>query len=287
MLKIESDHFLVTINPKGAELTQITDKKKELDYLWQGTAWKRHAPILFPSIGRSNDDHYLIDQKEWPMPQHGFARDYDWTVVEQTATEITLSFVGNHETATLFPFKYTLQVTYALTATGLNCHYEVINNDQQAISFALGSHPGFNVPLVPDTKFDDYYLDFGEAAELATYLIDPAPFRSGQRGRLALEAGQLALNHRLFDKGLILFDRPSTTVTLRNRKTTDSISLKTADFPYMALWTLENQTEDFLCIEPFAGLPDQYGQQQAINTKLGNQTVEVSQRQQFDYQMIF
>lgn len=98
MLTIESDALLVKINEKGAELTQITNKQNQIDYLWSGESWQRHAPILFPAIGRSNDNHYLISGQSYEMPQHGFARDRVWQVVTQTPASVTLRLTSNQQT---------------------------------------------------------------------------------------------------------------------------------------------------------------------------------------------
>lgn len=288
MLTIESDALLVKINEKGAELTQITNKQNQIDYLWSGESWQRHAPILFPAIGRSNDNHYLISGQSYEMPQHGFARDRVWQVVTQTPASVTLRLTSNQQTQPLFPFNFELLVTYQIVENRLDSQYEVRNLDSADFSFALGSHPGFNVPLARGTEFTDYYLDFGEqVAQLDLYAIDPVPFRSGKRQVLALEKGRFELQHARFDQGLLLFDRPSQQVSLKSAVTDAQITLTTTDFPYMALWTLENQTENFLCIEPFAGLPDQYGQVQELLTKEANQVLSGGQSQQFKYQLTF
>ena len=60
MQVLENERFRVEINEFGAELTRFTSKKDGTEYIWKGdpAAWKRHAPILFPIVGRLKDKTY-------------------------------------------------------------------------------------------------------------------------------------------------------------------------------------------------------------------------------------
>ena len=52
---LENEELLVTIDRRGAELTGIYDKKAGREILWKAdpSVWGRHAPILFPFVGKS------------------------------------------------------------------------------------------------------------------------------------------------------------------------------------------------------------------------------------------
>ena len=54
MIILENESFRVEINPFGAELSSFRSKKTGTEYVWGGdpAAWKRHAPVLFPIVGR-------------------------------------------------------------------------------------------------------------------------------------------------------------------------------------------------------------------------------------------
>ena len=62
MQVLENERFRVEINEFGAELTRFTSKKDGTEYVWKGdpAAWKRHAPILFPIVGRLKDKTCLL-----------------------------------------------------------------------------------------------------------------------------------------------------------------------------------------------------------------------------------
>ena len=62
MIVLENEGFRVEINPFGAELTSFRSKTTGTEYVWGGdpAAWKRHAPVLFPIVGRLKDKTYTV-----------------------------------------------------------------------------------------------------------------------------------------------------------------------------------------------------------------------------------
>lgn len=87
---LENGDLLVEINRFGAELARIYDKTHQREVLWEGKPeiWGRHAPILFPFVGKCYEDRYYYEGKAYPMTSHGFARDMEFTLVSQTEEEV-------------------------------------------------------------------------------------------------------------------------------------------------------------------------------------------------------
>ena len=81
---LENERWAVTITETGAELTAIYDKKQQTDLLWEGAApfWRRHAPVLFPHVGRTWGDVLRLNGRVYPCMQHGFARSQVFTAVQ-------------------------------------------------------------------------------------------------------------------------------------------------------------------------------------------------------------
>ncbi|MBO5125371.1 MAG: hypothetical protein J6C11_09620 [Spirochaetaceae bacterium] len=54
-----------------------------VEYIWNGnpSVWKFRAPILFPIVGRLKDGYFLWQGKEYHLPNHGFSRDLEHSVV--------------------------------------------------------------------------------------------------------------------------------------------------------------------------------------------------------------
>ncbi|OJG81845.1 hypothetical protein RV14_GL002388 [Enterococcus ratti] len=81
---IQNDQLIAEIAEHGAELISLKSKETAFEYIWQAdpTYWGRHAPVLFPFVGRLKNDQYTYQGKTYDMRQHGFARDMDFEVIE-------------------------------------------------------------------------------------------------------------------------------------------------------------------------------------------------------------
>lgn len=265
MLQIKNHNLTVEINPKGAELTHLIDNKTGFDYIWNGEEWAKHAPILFPSIGRSTEDSYLLNGRTYPMQQHGFASDYVFETVKQAEDEIVLSFSDNEETFKSYPFHFNFQVSFKLTDHLLHVSFEVQNQSEEPLAFALGFHPAFNLP----GKFEDYQLSLDTTEKLKQYEIvkNPFPYRSGKL--LDFKPGkQFHLDRATFAAGLVILDNRIDKVSLTGQDY--KVEMDTANFPYLCLWTKEDMPLPYLCLEPFQGLPDEIDEKQELLEKEGN-----------------
>ena len=57
--------------------------------MWQSPSdkfWSKHAPLLFPVIGRLKNQEYELDGEMVHMPMHGFCRDRVFETVELDST---------------------------------------------------------------------------------------------------------------------------------------------------------------------------------------------------------
>lgn len=209
---IENTQFKAEIDEKGAQLTHLYRQDTGYDYIWNNGIWPKHAPVLFPAIGRSNDDSYLYHDKQYDMPQHGFVSDYDFEVTDKQPDQVTLQFKATPETKQIYPFDFVLAVTFSLQATGLHLNFVVTNEGAQAMSFALGSHPAFNVPIANDGSFSDYQLAVEpKVTKLTQFDIvkKPYPFRSGTTSAVPnYQDGVIHLDYDMFAKGLIILENP-------------------------------------------------------------------------------
>lgn len=288
MITLSNAQFTATINPLGAELTTLTRRSNGREYIWSDTTgkfWGRHAPILFPAIGRSNDDHYLVDGQTFPMRQHGFARDFEFDDVQQSSGDtVTLTLHANAETKELYPFDFALSVTYTLTDSGLQVQYHATNASAHPMTFALGSHPGFAL----EQPLDHYTVTLtGANTPLTKFGIGPVPFRNGAVEPFAESDGAaIPLSHELLDDGLIIINAPeATSATLAANDGSYRVTINLADFPYLTLWSPEHKNAPFVCVEPFHGLPDVAGVPTDWYQKAGNTTVAPGGTSAFGYDL--
>lgn len=289
-----NDSLQVTIDPQGAEIQSIKNRKNDFDYLWDGNPdfWPRHAPLLFPSIGNSNEESYYLNGKRYSMTQHGFARDYPFEIVEENKAHVALCQKDNEKTFELFPFHYSLRTDYHLIGNQLTLRYQITNHSESPMPFSLGSHPAFNVPLNQEGRFEDYFIrTYPKVNHLMVFetTLNPKPFRTGRVVRFGQDNhGEIHLNHELFQKGLLIFQNPGIdAVELYSPATNHSVTLHLKEFPYFTLWTTENLASPFLCIEPFAGLPDVLGKTTDWSQKEGNQIIGANEETEIVYSISF
>ena len=210
MHTLENDQLCVTISDHGAELSGIFDKKNDREILWNAdpSHWKRHAPVLFPNVGRYYEDHCLINGKTYTSGQHGFARDMEFICVEETENSVTHLLESTDETKKAWPYEFQLYITHTLEGRDLTVAWKVVNKDQEIMYFTVGAHPAFNVPILPGTKREDYHLTFSGQKELTYHLLDT---RYGTAipdkvYTLVLENGSCQITEGMFDKDALIFD---------------------------------------------------------------------------------
>ena len=106
IFQIANEDMTVRVKSIGAELTSIRSNREDLEYLWQGDPkwWTGQSYILFPIIGGLVDGRYTLDGKAYEMNAHGFARNMDFAVAEQTDTRLVLHLGPNDDTLAQYPF---------------------------------------------------------------------------------------------------------------------------------------------------------------------------------------
>ena len=116
---LRSDGIAATISADGAELCSLQNAQG-LELLWQaGPLWPRHAPLLFPIVGRLKNDELRHRGKIYPMTKHGFARDHRFDWAERGPASCTLVLTDDAATRARYPFAFRLAVTYTVNRADL------------------------------------------------------------------------------------------------------------------------------------------------------------------------
>ena len=254
---LENDFAKASFNSKGAELCSFINKANNKEYIWQADPafWPRHAPILFPIVGRLKNDTYSYEGKNFELSQHGFARDLEFEKGDAREDEVKFSLQWDTKTLQHYPFKFKLIIGYKLENETLTVSYEVLNEDDKTILFSIGAHPAFNCPLLETEKFEDYVLEFEKVEKLERYLVTGGLF-DGEKEEIKLTQHELGLDYRLFQKDALVFKYPELDqVILRSTKSKHGVRMNFPSFPYLGIWT-KAPGAPFLCIEPWFGLAD-------------------------------
>lgn len=269
-LKLESETAIVTINKFGAELSSFILKETGVEYIWQADSafWGRHAPILFPIVGRLKDDTYSYQDKTYSMRQHGFARDMLFDVIEQTNNSAILELKSNQETLKNYPFEFRLLIGYQLEGTTLTISYDVSTLSDE-MYFSIGGHPAFNVPLIKGTKMNDYYLQFAPLKSRTKIPLKGSYIDTSCK-TLAQTNTPIQLKHELFKADAqILETKGRNTFSILSEKHSHGVVLSYEEFPFVGFWSPNTIDAPFVCIEPWCGIADYINSNGNIEDKIG------------------
>ena len=106
MLKtLENDILRLTVDTHGAEIHSLVAKDTGIEYIWQADPnyWQRHAPILFPIVGKLKNGQYEYDGTVYRMPGHGFARDKEFEFSGQTENSLEYTLTYDEDTLRMYP----------------------------------------------------------------------------------------------------------------------------------------------------------------------------------------
>ncbi|WP_448204664.1 aldose 1-epimerase family protein [Azospirillum sp. sgz302134] len=248
---LSNGRLSATIKAEGAELCSLKDAQGR-ELLWQaGPAWPRHAPVLFPIVGRLKNDELRHGGKTHRMTQHGFARDRRFAWEERSDTACRLSLADDEGTRALYPFAFRLELGFALEGDSLVIRHRLSNPGTELLPASLGVHPAFRWPLLDGIA--------KEAHELVFEADEPAPIRRVDGGLLSptpeptpIQGRRLPLNEGLFAADAVILDHPASRFVRYSAPGAPAITVSWEGFKELGIWSKPGGAE-FLCIEPWHG----------------------------------
>lgn len=278
MATLTNDFLTVTISEHGAEVTSIINNHTDQEYIWQADpkVWKRHAPVLFPIVGALKNNEYRYEGQTYHMSQHGFARDRDFTVEAQSDKQVTMVLKDDAESRKVYPFAFVLKLIFTLENNGLTVTYHVENPAAEApLYFSIGGHPGFNIPVMPDTKFEDYFLAFQPLKSRVQVPLIAGEGIDYKHRTLAATDANLQLNHDFFKQDAVIYElNGRSAFSLRSDKTRHGVMLTTTDAPFIGVWSPYPTEGNFVCLEPWWGIADTTDATGNLTEKLGINKLE-------------
>lgn len=276
---LENDQIKVSVADHGAELSSVYDKVSGLERLWDANpeVWNRHAPILFPFVGKVTNGVYRIGEKEYSMKtQHGFARDMEFSCEEETDTFVTHRLVATEGTKEIYPFDFEVLVTHRLDDKNprlLHIEWEVRNNGDTLMYYSIGGHPAFTLPVKESAEREEYYLKFTGSDSLTYIGVNPenglAAVDSAKE--LKMEDGYVKFFGDIYDT--LIFDyQKIDTVSIAKPDKTPYVTMDCSQFPFLGIWT--KTTGNFICLEPWIGRVDNDGFKGTLEEKVGMEKLE-------------
>ena len=200
---IENSEIRVQISDMGAELQSICLKADGSEYLWQG------------------------DKTFWS------GRAYNLFPICGRLSEGKYTYAGK---------TYEMNLHGFARKTGVRTTFIVKNLDERTMIFAVGGHPGFQVPLTKGEAFEDYYLEFDCPKPARAIVMSPTCYTTRATEPFALEGGKiLPLRHDLFDNDAIVLQDMCKAITLKSKKSSKEVRLEYPDMNYLGLWHAPKQ----------------------------------------------
>lgn len=257
LFQISNNKIMIQVNSMGAELTSLKDVATGTEYMWNADPayWKRTSPVLFPIVGGLKEGKYRLDGREYPMGQHGFARDMEFRLKSQVASEIWFTLESDEETLQKYPYPFVLEIGYELEDRTVIVKWRVKNPATKQMYFSIGGHPAFMCPIDEGTKQSDYKLLFDTKEPLISSGLQNG-LLSNETKTYTLENGMLPVTEHLFDKDALVIEKHQAQSVALARA--DGIPYLTVDFdaPLFGIWSPPGKNAPFICIEPWYGRCD-------------------------------
>lgn len=102
------------------------------------------APVMFPFAGKTKDDTYCVEGREYAMPMLGLVKNAALAVKSQTTNAVILWRDGSRsEKEANYPFDYVLEIEYKITGHSLIITMWVMNQSDKPLPHYLEWHPYF------------------------------------------------------------------------------------------------------------------------------------------------
>ncbi|MBQ7708807.1 MAG: aldose 1-epimerase family protein [Bacteroidales bacterium] len=272
----------------GAELQSLKVDGKE--YLWHGDAkyWGRRNPILFPMVGKVYGGAFRVDGKEYPMGQHGFARDSEFVHDGER-------YVLNGCPLEKYPFKFELAVAYKADGNKLLAEWTVTNKDVKPMHFQIGAHPAL---MLPDYHEEDPIhgylqcfdaegkvvaqpmLSHGLDGGYLTELDAPVPMPM-EDGLLPITADTFAIDTFMIEHGAV------KSVMLLDKDKKPYLSVGGDQTQAYGIWAPHKPGCPFVCLEPWCGITDLVGFKGDISERYLNHRLAPGETFEFTYWVSF
>lgn len=243
---INSDNLSVGVRKKGAEICSV--KLNDREFLWQGDSsfWSGQSPLLFPLVGPMHSEK--IGGMKSDMKNHGFLKEMEFDLIEQSGNHIILEAVQNQDTLKLYPFKFRILAKFKVNGKTLESFYTVINEQSKEMVYSFGLHPAF---YCNDTNFEDYYIEFPENKTIRRCRFEETGVSFENTDLVCENQKQIVFNRDMFSKTVIINDIDFNEIKYSNTKEGELFSFSFSGFNIFSMW--QPQNAPFVCLEPWRG----------------------------------
>lgn len=283
---IKSDRITARINTLGAELCSVTGTDGH-EYIYTGTHWGGHAPLLFPICGCLVDSKYTLGGIEYTLAKHGFARRSEFEVVEAREDYVRMCLTENEATLASYPFNFCLYAEYRVEGERLTADFTVENRDERTMPYVFGWHPAFT--LGGEGEIGGFMLDFGCDGPFVMHpLKQGLPFLSGEELEFPLDCGLYRLNERqIYENDTLILTGTPGEVRLYGAGDIHEVEVKWSEnLPYLCIWKWPDSEARYLCIEPWSGVPSLGNEAESFDTRPMDR-LSAGEKEVYSYSVVF
>ena len=277
LFHLENDYLAISVDTHGAELSSIKNKKENKEMLWQGDPefWGRRSPVLFPVVGKYKNGKTTYEDKDYALGQHGFARDSEFTLVEQGESKLVFTLESNEETLTKYPFKFHLTCTFELVDNKIIVGWNVENTDNKKIYFSIGAHPAFYCE-----KSKTVLSMNGENIQYS--LVNSDGLYTPQKHDVE---NSFVLHDNIFDKDALIIENSGVTEVSLVDNDKKYLTMKFTA-PLFGIWSPTKKNAPFVCIEPWYGRCDAENFDGDITERDWSNSLEIGEAWYKEYEII-
>ena len=274
---LENDILKIAVDTHGAELSSIYRKDERREMLWQGDPkyWSRKSPVLFPVVGKYKNGKTTYNGKEYSLGQHGFARDSEFTLVEQSENKISFELTSSEETLEKYPFKFRLVCSFELNNDRIIVGWNVENIDDKKIYFSIGAHPAFYC-----NKSKDMLTMNGK--NIKYNLINSDGLYTPKKYDIE---SSFVLHDNLFDNDALIIENSNVTEVSLIDNDKKYLTMK-FDAPLFGIWSPTKKNAPFVCIEPWFGRCDGADFEGDITEREWSNSLEVGKTWYKEYEIV-
>ena len=273
---IENKNLICTIESIGAEIRSLKNKATGEEYIWKidNSIWGSSSPVLFPAIGKIKEDKIVCNGQSYLMPKHGIIRNNTrLSFKQQGDSKCSFTLKSSEDTLKQYPYKFMFSIEFTLIEKRLIITYNIENRDAAPMQFACGGHTAYAIPLSENVKLSDYVIEFPSPVNLEANLLGASGLLSNHKRSIESKGEVLTLSDTLFSKDALIFSNIDYDwVRLRNKNDKKGIKVRFTNYPHLALWS--KPSANFICIEPWLGLPDREDESIDITKKSNYKTIK-------------
>lgn len=286
-MKLKNEYINLEITKNGGSLTSIFDKENNKELLYQPIkdSWQGQDIFIYPFIARLKDGYYLDNGNRYEFKNHGLIRYMEGEEVDN-GDSLSVIFRSDEETLSRYPYEFKAVINYKIIKKHIEISYEIQNLSGKTMCFMLGAHPAFRVSGVDKEDHFDMsgtYVEFDNDSpislipqeETASFCLDEQPnFITGNK---------LELDKEVFKKvNTIILKADNFSKVVLHRNDGSILTVNKGNASYIALWS-DGPKGDFVCIEPWFGIPDEVDVKRELKDKKGVEKLEPNGAFKFKY----